>query len=181
MEDLRPGIASANRARKGAFSSLLGQALADPSALDALVFAYEALPVAERLRMAQAVVQDAAIPGPALASLLAVESDPTLRDRLAELLQTHASVDIAFVAGTEDRGEAVLRDVDSEGVRESLRIAWDSGEIQQIEMETDGFPRCRGQATSRESAMERVAPMLWRYLRRGGAPPSGLERFARYL
>ena len=181
MEEPGPGIASANRARKGAFSSLIGQAVADASALDALVFAYEALPVAERLRMLQAIVQDAESPGPALAALLSVEPDPALRTRLGELLRTHASIHVAFVAGSADEGEALLPDVDRDGVRESLRIRWTRCEISYLEIETDDVSSLDGRATSRHSAMELIAPMLWRHLRRGGGLPSGLTRFARYL
>ena len=181
MEEVGPGISSANRARKGAFSSLIRQALADARALDALVFAYEALPVAERFQMAQAIVQDAESPGPALASLLSVEPDPALRMRLGELLQTHASIHVAFVAGTAEEGEALLRDVDRDGVRESLRIRWTGREINCLEIETDDTSSFDGRAMSRHAAMEMIAPMLWRHLRRGGGLPSGLTRFARYF
>ena len=176
-----PGIASANRARKGAFSSLIGQALADASTLDALVFAYEALPVAERFRMALAIVQDAESPGPALAALLSIETDPALRTRLGELLQAHASIHVAFVAGTADEGEALLPDLDRDGVREFLRIRWTGREISYLEIESDDTSSLDGHVMSRHSAMELIAPMLWRHLRRGGGLPSGLTRFARYL
>lgn len=181
MGELRPGLAKSNRARKGAFSSLLDQVLTDPSALDALVFAYEMLPTAERLGMAEAVVQDAERPGPALASLLSIESEPALRTHLAGLLREHASVDLAFVSGTESHGEVLLRDVDRSGPRESLRIAWSDNEISTIEVKDDAESSFFGKPTRRATAMELLAPMLWRHLRRGGDLPAGVRRFARYF
>ena len=181
MEEGRPGVAKANRSRKGAFSSLLDQATTDLSALDALVFAYEALPTAERLGMAQAVIQDARKPGPALASLLAVETEPGLRARLSELLRAHAGVGIAFVSGTDASGEALLRDVDSNGRTESLRISWNDHEIISLEIKSEEEPSFLGEPVNRDTAMELVVPMLWRHLRRGGGLPSGVERFARFF
>jgi len=176
-----PGIARANRARRGAFSTLIEHALGDPDALDALVFAYEALPVAERLRMARAVVQDAERPGPALATLLTVESNPSARALLAELLRQHASANVAFLSGTELCGEAWLRDVDRDGARDSLRIAWNDQEITELEVKAEDVSSFSGRATTRDAALELIAPMLWRHLRRGGELPPGLARFARYF
>ena len=177
----RPGIARADRARKGSFSSLLDQVLTDPGALDALVYAYEALPTADRLGMVRAIVQDARRPGPALASLLSVESDPTLRLRLGTLLRTHANLDMATLSGSDVRGTAVLRGVDEEGLAEALMISWNAHEIEQIDIKPSEGLSYSGEPTTREAVMERVAPMLWRHLRRGGALPPGVERFARYL
>jgi hypothetical protein len=179
MEERRPSVANANRRRKGAFSSLLEQALTDLGALDALVFAYEALPTAERLGMAQAVVQDAQRPGPALAALLAVETEPGLRARVTEMLRAHTPGSVVFVSGTHASGEALLRDVGPTGLEASLRIRWDDHEITDLEIKTKEDPRFCGEAVSHDAAMDLVAPMLWRHLRRGGSLPSGVERFAR--
>lgn len=181
MPESRPGLAHANRARKGEFSRLIAQALEDPSALDALLFAYEALPTAERLRMAQAVVQDAEQPIAALAAMLSVEAEPALRAHLGETLREMAIAGVAFLSGTATRGELELIDVDRQGLRRVMHIAWAAHEITDLRVHAAGDSFPRGRATPRELALEHVAPMLWRYLRSGGALPPEAERFARYF
>ena len=180
MQESRPGLANANRARKGAFSSLIARALESASALDALLFAYEALPTAERLRMIQAVLQDAERPAPVLATMLTVESAPVVRAHLEERLREVASAGVAFLSGDASRGQAELIDVAAAGERHFLRIAWDAHEITELDVLTAGsLPR--GRPTTREVALELVAPMLWRHLRRGRGVPPGVEHFARYF
>jgi hypothetical protein len=177
----RPGIAKANRPRKGAFSSLIGEALRDDDALDALLFAYEGLQGADRRAMIDAVLQDADLPGPALAALLFAEQDPGLKARIAEALRSHADADVAWVSGTESAGAALLRDLDSADGEAALRITWADHEIEDLAIESSPDLRFSGRATGRKDAMALLAPMLWRYIRRGGALPDGVQRFARYF
>jgi hypothetical protein len=179
MGGSRPGIAKANRPRKGAFSRLIGEALRHDDALDALVFAYEGLPGADRRAMVDAVLQDADRPGPALAALLFAEVEPRLRARIAEVLRTHADVDLAWVSGTEADGAALLRDVTSAHGNDALRITWTAHEIEGLAVEPSAEQSFFGRAMPRADAMAFLAPMLWRHLRRGGALPAGMQRFAR--
>ena len=177
----RPGIAKANRPRKGAFSSLIGEALRDDDALDALLFAYEGLACPERRAMVDAVLQDADLPAPALAALLLAEQDPELRARIAKALRPHADAHVAWVSGTEAAGAALLRDFDSPHGEAALRITWADHEIEALAIESSTDLSFSGRATGREDAMALLAPMLWRHIRRGGALPDGVQRFARYF
>lgn len=160
---------------------MLAEALRDASALDAFVFAYEELPSAERRAMVEAVVQDAELPAPALAALLLAETNPSLRARIAEHLHASPELDFAWVSGTDAEGEALLRDVDPGGCQGTLRIAWADYEIRDLAIKPGHGESFSGRATRREDAMALVAPMLWRYLRRGGSVPPGVQHFARYF
>lgn len=163
----------------GSFSSLVARALDDPGALDALIFAYESLPAAERLRLVRAVVQDAEQPIPTLAAMLSVEVEPGLRAQLGASLRDIAKGGLAFLSGTATRGVAELVDVGDDGLPRLLRIVWADHEVTELRVATANDLPPLGRATPRETATELVAPMLWRYLRRGGARPAEVERFAR--
>lgn len=179
-----PGIASADRPRRGPFASLLDQILHDRTALDGLAFAYAELAAPERHALVRAVLQDAAEPTRALAALLAVEEEPSARQRLAGLIQRHGRVEqTAFLIGTETQGEArLLQSLPSLGP-ESLRIAWKASKVESIEIESkrdlkmdDAAP-----AVPVSEAVEALAPLLWQHIRAGGQLPKGIERFAGFF
>jgi hypothetical protein len=180
----RPGIASADRPRRGPFSSLLDQILHDRTALDGLAFAYGELAAPERRALVRAVLQDAADPTRALAALLTVEEDPQARQRLAGLIQRHGRVEqTAFLRGTEAQGEAHLLQSLPSLDPELLRIAWKESKIMSIEIESRTHLEIEDAAASVSvsEVVETVAPMLWQHIRAGGALPEGVERFAGFF
>jgi len=180
----RPGIARADRPRRGPFASLLDQVLHDRTALDGLVYAYAELGASERDALVRAVLQDAAEPTRALAALLAVEEEPSARHRLAGLIQRHGRVEqAAFLTGTEAQGEARLLQSLPSLDPELLRIAWKESKIESIEIES----RCDfkiddpAPAVTVSEAVETLAPLLWQHIRAGGQLPKGVERFAGFF
>ncbi len=94
-----------------------------------------------------------------------------------------APVLAAFCWGTTERGGARLADTREVGERESLRICWNHNEIERIEIEPRTSVTFRGPETPIEAAalIERLVPMVWRHIRRGGELPPGIERFARFF
>ena len=184
VKPARPGIASADRRRRGPFSSLLDQILHDRTALDGLVFAYGELTGRERHALVGAVLQDAADPTRALAALLAVEEEPRARERLAGLIQRHGRLEqSAFLSGTEAEGEArLLLSVPSLDP-ELLSVAWNGGKIQQIEIESRRSFEIEGSLASVRvsEVIATVAPLLWQHIRAGGELPEGVERFAGFF
>jgi len=185
VKSARPGIVSANRPRSGSFASLIDQLLEDESALDGLVFAYTELEEAERRALAHAVLQDAGDPTQALAAFLAVEESPRLRHRLAGLLSRHGRIRlIALLDGTQDEGKARLIQFLPGFGPESLRMTWKRGEIDDIEVESrnnitlDADHRA---GLELQSAVDTLAPLLWRHIRSGGRLPEGVERFAGFF
>ena len=179
----RPGIASADRPRRGPFASLLDQILHDRTALDGLAFAYTELAAPERHALVRAVLQDAAEPIRALAALLAVEEEPIARQRLAGLIQRHGRVkQTAFLTGTEAQGEARLLQLLPSLGPESLRIAWKESKIKSIEIEsTLDLKSDDAPAVPVSEAVEALAPLLWQHIRAGGQLPKGIERFAAFF
>lgn len=184
-----PGIASADRPRRGPFASLLDQILHDRTALDGLAFAYAELAAPERHALVRAVLQDAAKPTGALAALLAVEEEPSARQRLAGLIQRHGGVEqTAFLTGTETQGEArLLQSLPSLGP-ESLRIAWKASKVESIEIESKRDLKMdnlkmdnTAPAVPVSEAVEALAPLLWQHIRAGGQLPEGIERFAGFF
>jgi hypothetical protein len=180
----RPGIARADRPRRGPFASLLDQVLHDRTALDGLAFAYAELGHRERDALVRAVLQDAAEPTRALAALLAVEEEPGARQRLAGLIQRYGRVEqAAFLTGTEAQGEARLLQSLPSLDPELLRIAWKESKIESIEIES----RCDlkfddpAPAVTVSEAVETLAPLLWQHIRAGGLLPEGVERFAGFF
>jgi len=180
----RPGIASADRPRRGPFSSLLDQILHDHTALDGLAFAYAELAAPERHALVRAVLQDAADPTRALAALLTVEEEPQARQRLAGLIQRHGRVEqTAFLTGTEAQGEARLLQSLPSLDPESLRIVWKESKIERIEIESRRNLEIEDAAASVSvsEVVETVAPLLWQHIRAGGELPEGVERFAGFF
>ena len=180
----RPGIASANRPRLGSFAALIDQVPDDDDALDGLAFAYAELGEPERRGLAHAVLQDAGNPTQALIAFLAVEEDPKLRQRLAGLISRHGCVDqCAFLEGTESQGAARLMQSLPGLEPESLRIAWKESKIESFEIE----PRkplhhdASAASVSVATAVETLAPLVWRHIRSGGELPDGVERFAGFF
>jgi len=184
VKPARPGIASANRPRSGSFARLIDLILDDDCALDGLAFAYAELGEPERRALAQAVLQDSGDPTQALVAFLAVEENPTLRQRLAGLISRHGRVDqSAFLAGTEAQGHARLSQSLPGLEPESLQIAWEQSKIQRIELEsrTDQKIDAPARAVAVSEAVETLAPLVWRHIRSGGDLPAGVERFAGFF
>ncbi len=184
VKPTRPGIASADRRRRGPFSSLLDQILHDQTALDGLAFAYAELAAPERDALVRAVLQDAADPTRALAALLAVEEEPRARQRLAALIQRHGRVEqTAFLAGTRVNGEARLLQSLPSLDPESLRVTWKGSKIEAIEIESPYGPtmEATAPAVSVSVAVETLTPLLWQHIRAGGRLPEGVERFAGFF
>ncbi|MDH3653982.1 MAG: hypothetical protein OEN21_06925 [Myxococcales bacterium] len=184
MRPTRPGIASADRPRRGPFASLLDQILHDRTALDGLAFAYAELALPERHALVRAVLQDAADPTRALAALLAVEEEPSAQQRLARLIQRHGRVEqSAFLTGTEAQGEARLLQSLPSLDPESLCIAWKESKIKSIEIESrrDFKIDDAALAVTVSEAAETLAPLLWQHIRSGGQLPEGVERFAGFF
>jgi len=160
----RPGIASANRPRLGSFATLIDQVLDDDDALDGLAFAYAELGEPERRGLAHAVLQDAGNPTQALIAFLAVEEDPKLRRRLAGLISRHGCVDqCAFLEGTESQGAARLMQSLPGEPRKPLHHDASAASV------------------SVATAVETLAPLVWRHIRSGGELPDGVERFAGFF
>jgi hypothetical protein len=178
-----PGIASTQRARRGALARLVDRASEHSDALDALVFAYGLLPRPRRWALAHAIVRDGASPTTALAALLVAEKDATLRRRLAELLRAHVEIGrCAWLRGTPTCGEACLSHW-LEGRAETLRASWSSGQIEHLEIETSHRPSFSEEQPGQDAieVIETLTPLLWRYIRRGGPLPQGIDRFAGFF
>lgn len=184
MKPARPGIASTNRPRLGAFASLLDQILHDETALDGLAFAYTELAEPERQALVRAVLQDAADPTQALAALLAVEAEPRAQQRLAGLISKHGHLkQSAFLEGNESRGQARLLQILPRLTPETLCITWNESKINSIEVKSQfcSKPEASTPAVSVAEAVGTLAPLLWRHIRAGGALPEGVERFAGFF
>jgi len=184
VKSMRPGIASADRPRGGPFSSLLDQILHDRTALDSLAFAYAQLAAQERQALVRAVLQDAADPTRALAALLAVEEEPTARQRLAGLIQRHGRVEqAAFLKGTGVDGEARLLQSFPRLAPECLCVTWKNSKIGVFEIESPYEPTMDivAQAVRVSVAVETLTPLLWQHIRAGGQLPEGVERFASFF
>jgi hypothetical protein len=104
-------------------------------------------------------------------------------DLEALISRQSASGAAAFVWGTWELGGARLVPGSIETRSESLRVAWNRNEIESIEIESGGMSSFRGPEAPADSALllERLVPMLWAHIRRGGTLPPGIDRFARFL
>ncbi len=180
----RPGIVSADRPREGPFADLVSRIAHDSSALDGFTFAYSELGTEGRRGLIRAVVQDIPDPGGALGALLAVESDAALAADLAGLLRRHGQTQgYATLKRRQSGGEACLIRPGLGFAYELLRIAWNDNEIELIEVES-GLEMNLVAAEDRASVsatVELVAPFLWHHIRRDGALPDGVERFAGFF
>jgi hypothetical protein len=90
---------------------------------------------------------------------------------------------VAFVWGTAERGGARLIDPLYEQDAESLRISWNSNEINGIEIESSSDHRFCGPESPIEptALLDRLIPMVWAYIRNGGELPPGINRFADFF
>jgi len=130
------------------------------------------------------VLQDAADPTRALAALLAIEEEPSARQRLAGLIQRHGRVEqAAFLVGTAAQGEARLLQSLPSLDPESLLITWKESKIESIELESlrDLKSDDSAAAVTVSEAIETLAPLLWQHIRAGGQLPEGVERFAGFF
>ena len=184
MKRSRPGIASADRPRRGPFASLLDQILRDRTALDGLAFAYAGLAASERHALVRAVLQDAADPTRALGVLLAVEEEPRARQRLAGLLGRHGRVQqSAFLTGSDAHGEARLLQSLPSLEPELMSIAWKESKIESIQINSPSDFKADDTVPTVpvSEAVETLAPLLWRHIRAGRQLPEGVERFAAFF
>lgn len=179
-------------------------ACSDAEAAEGLAAAYVALPAESRARFVAAVEQDARLegvsPAVALAALLGAETEPEIARSLYEAIRrtggeglTARTPDRALGTGDTTRGSAVLIRPLFSGFSELLHVTWDPKGV----TEAGGDPLLDGTALERrlaslpaigalgplpfDRAVDRVATVLWRHIRRHGAPPAGLHRFAALL
>lgn len=184
VEAQRPGIADADRPRVGAFAKLLDEIRADPSALDALAFAYGELGLEERRHLIRAVVQDARNPIHALGALLAVESDAIVAGDLSDLLRRHGHKEsFATFEARPDGGEVCFCQPRFGFAIELMRISWNNNHIENIEVESrvEMNSIAPNQRVPVDAAVEAVAALLWRHIREGHGLPEGVERFAGFF
>ena len=184
MKTPRPGIVDADRPRGGSFAALAEQILHDSSVLDGIAFVYSELGAEGRRGLIRAAVQDLSDPGPALGTMLAVESDPAVAADLADLLRHHSQAEsFATVDRRPDGGEACLIQRRFGFAGELMRITWNHNQITGIEIESRIKMKLHTTSTrsSVACAIEAVAPLLWRHIRAGGALPEGVERFAGFF
>lgn len=103
-------------------------------------------------------------------------------DALDALISTEMGpVPGVFEWGTPERGGArLMRSCDAQEA-ESLRITWNNNRIKRIEIESRTDTRFPEPAWPVEPSafLERLIPMVWAYIQRGGELPSGIDRFAR--
>ena len=182
----KPGIANTSRARKGPFARLLRQAEGDADALAALALAYREFAPEERHALIGAVLVDASEPRDALAGFLAVEDDPVVAARLADLIGGYAGEPRsleprATIAQHEDEGEVHLIRPLHGPFAEAMRIAWKASEIKEIRIESIIHMKSLEPLSSAplDEAIDLVTPLLWQHVRRGRPVPSGADRFAR--
>ncbi len=166
----------------------------DEGATDAFVYAYQALPAADRRRLADAVARDleraGEDPGRALAALFLAESDPSVLDHLFRALREPpaAPATFAFDASDGDAGGILLAFAENDAIS-ALFLTW-KGEtttvdVARVASSADAIERLRamtGCARAREAdadeAIDRAAERLWRHRRDGGVLPAGISRFA---
>ena len=89
----------------------------------------------------------------------------------------------AFVWGTWERGGVRLVRAPVAADDDSLLISWKDNEIERFEIESQTLPKFRDpeSAVDAGALLDRLIPMLWAHIRRGGALPPGVDRFARLL
>ncbi len=90
---------------------------------------------------------------------------------------------VAFGWGTPKRGGVRLMRASRGEGGESLRISWDSNEIERIEIESADDLSFHGPESPLDPklAREKLVPMVWAHIRRGGELPPGIDRFAGLL
>ena len=178
-----PRIAHARR-RDDGFARLLKATESDGRSLASLGMAYAGFPCDAREALIEAVLRDTDHPADILAVFLAVEDEPRLAQRLAELLSVHprgprAESGAAFQQTSDGLEVTLIRPLHG-AFAEIMRIRWNDCGLLGIEVESiihlkelEPLPRI-----PLSNALDRVAAPLWRHLRNGGAVPEGAERFA---
>jgi len=89
----------------------------------------------------------------------------------------------AFGWGTPERGGARLLRATPGDRAESLRISWNYSEIENIEIESGDAISSYGPESPLDLVvlLDRLVPMVWGHIQRGGHLPPGIDRFARFL
>lgn len=178
-------MVSTSRIKANAFSGLLAKTSCNSEALTNLALAYAALSEKEREAIASAVVEDSHDPRDVLAAFLAVEEDLDLAARLAGLLSLRVGRPVvaapaASLRGDDCEGEVELIRPLHGSFFEVMRIIWNHNKIERIAIEPvvhskelPSSPR-----VPLRTAIDCVAPLLWRYARAGNEMPLGADRFA---
>ena len=197
-----PGLAATDRGRTGPFAALLRRTTSDPHAADGFALAYAELDEVERRQLLHLVTDDARREGidvtAALARMLGVEQAPALVEALVEALWSAADralPDLRDTPRADTAGALLFRDgpgglavllrPGEDGGFEQLEIAWTAERCTRIEVSTapswtealDALDRRLEPAPIR-TAIDAVAPILWRHRRSGGGLPPGAARFA---
>jgi hypothetical protein len=189
---------SSLRGRRGPFAAFVAEAARSPAAAVALGHAYVQLDPAQRRRLLEAVWADGVAEGvpmqPLLATLLAVEGEDDLADRLRGLLGGAAMRPRGFVretrawfTGDAIDGAAVLAQRGGEGGLEVLALAWAGRRLVFHAYEPSAAgPAVEGGASRlglyRAEAgfvVDTIAPLLWRHRRQTGQLPPGVAHFSR--
>lgn len=86
----------------------------------------------------------------------------------------------AFAWGDEGQGGAGLIQSRAGRDHEGLRISWNDGQIESIEIESrPGMSFfASGRAANPADVVDAIVPMLWKHIRSGGELPAGIDRFA---
>lgn len=204
MEDRPPAEPRRLIPRRSPFGALVAAACTDAGAAEGLAAAYASMDPAGRRRLVDAVAHDARLegvsPAVALAALLGVEEDPAIARAIFEGMEAAGGEGLAvaqgataLLAGTGDAGQAVLVRPLYGAFVELFALEWDeSGVIRSSVdplLEIERLDRRVAELPDPElleeapfgRAVERVADVLWRHLRRHGQLPDGVEPFADWL
>lgn len=178
-----PGITQA-RPRDDAFARLLKATETDGRTLASLGLAYAGFPCDVREALIEAVLRDTDRPADILAVFLAVEDEPRLAQRLAELLSVRPRAPrpesgAAFQETSDGLQVTLIRPLHG-AFAEIMRVRWNDRGLLGIDVESivhlkelEPLPRI-----PLSTALDRVTAPLWRHLRKGGPVPEGAERFA---
>ncbi|MEM7435703.1 MAG: hypothetical protein AAF436_11170 [Myxococcota bacterium] len=179
--DRGPGIARADRPRRGEFASFLERLAEDDDALDGLAFAYTALSAPDRRRLARAVAQDVPNPAQGLGLLLALEEDGAVAAELVALMRSLAADGPTTATHTVGpSGSEVCLVHPSFGLApEVMRITQTDHDTVSVCLEPlESFTFEGRTQVPLAQAIDTAAPALWRYLRSGGTMPHGAAHFA---
>ena len=182
FSDANPGLARADRSRRGGFAALVSDAAQVPAAAHALADAYRALSVLDRRRLVDAVVADChGDPAAPLAALLAVEDDPQVAAAIHRAMERSPADALAVSAPWAlggDRRITIVQPLHGPFV-ETLEVRWDDDEVA---VEHDPLRRADDlggrDAIDLGRALRTLTRVLWDHRRRGGTLPDGARRFA---
>ncbi|UCH30138.1 MAG: hypothetical protein JSV06_03685 [Myxococcales bacterium] len=116
-------------------------------------------------------------PGDALSRNLVLNVLEDLDALISEETESGAT---AFAWGDEAQGGAGLIQSRAGRDHEGLRISWNDGQIESIEIESrPGMSFfASGRAANPADVVDAIVPMLWKHIRSGGELPAGIDRFA---